>query len=57
VEPGVGYRALFFDPRTGDVHEAGDVTPDEDGRWEIPMQPEMSDWVLVLESSDWREER
>jgi hypothetical protein len=50
IEPDVAYDALYFNPRTGEAFPAGPVEPQADGSWEVPMQPEMNDWVLVLES-------
>jgi hypothetical protein len=49
LESGVSYRALFFDPRTGDNHEIGDVTPDAAGTWQTPILPTFEQWVIVLE--------
>ena len=30
----------------------GRVTPDANGLWQVPLQPTMDDWVLVLEDRD-----
>jgi hypothetical protein len=49
IEKSITYNAYFWDPRTGKEHQIGKVTPDNSGSWEIPMQPVMSDWVLVME--------
>ena len=49
IEPDVDYHAYFFDPRTGDTHALGKVAPDASGCWQIPLQPELKDWVLVME--------
>ncbi len=50
IEPGVRYRAMFFDPRTGAEHRLGVVKPDARGAWAVPIQPEMSDWAMVMEA-------
>jgi hypothetical protein len=50
IEPGVAYRAWFYDPCTGDVTQAGDVTPDAEGTWQPPIPPECHDWLVVLEA-------
>lgn len=50
IEPDISYYAFFWDPRTGQEHTLGIVKPDEDGSWEIPLQPMLSDWVLVREA-------
>ena len=47
IEPGVGYRAFFWNPRNGEEHALGVVEPDANGCWQIPMQPTLEDWVLV----------
>ena len=49
LEPDVRYRAFFFDPRDDTEHPLGAVAPGADGCWPIPIQPELKDWVLVLE--------
>jgi hypothetical protein len=49
LEPGAAYTAYFWDPRTGDQHPLGKIEPDAAGAWRIPMQPTLTDWVLVLE--------
>ena len=49
LEPGSAYKAFWWDPRTGAEHPLGAVQPDAAGAWTIPMQPELTDWVLVLE--------
>lgn len=50
IEPDISHYAFFWDPRTGQEHTLGIVKPDEDGSWEIPLQPMLSDWVLVREA-------
>ena len=49
LEPGVVYRAFFFDPRTGDEHALGDVAADAQGIWQAPLLPTFEQWVLVME--------
>jgi len=51
IEPGVRYRAFFYNPRTGDEVDGGMVEPDSDGTWPVPARPTMEDWVLVLEAA------
>jgi hypothetical protein len=45
----VAYRAFYWDPRTGQEHPLGSAQADAASGWPIPMQPELTDWVLVLE--------
>jgi hypothetical protein len=49
LEPGVSYRAFYFDPKSGKEHDLGGVTPDSTGSWPAPITPTFADWVLVLE--------
>jgi hypothetical protein len=49
IEPDVQYRAFFFNPGTGQEYPLGTVTPEADGSWLVPQQPELRDWMLVLE--------
>ena len=51
LERNVRYRGFFFDPRTGRRHPLGIVRPDKRGAWTIPYQPDMADWVMVLEKA------
>ena len=50
IEEDTEYTAFFWDPRTGAEYDLGAVTPDADGRWAVPVQPTLDDWVLVLEA-------
>jgi hypothetical protein len=50
LDPAARYRAFFWDPRSGEEHPLGEVTSDPQGAWTIPWQPELSDWVVVLET-------
>ena len=49
LEPGLPYEAFFWDPRTGAEFPLGKIHVDAEGRWQIPLQPEMADWLLVME--------
>ncbi len=49
IEPDTTYHAFYWNPRDGNRHELGVVEAKEDGSWPIPIQPTMSDWVLVME--------
>lgn len=51
LEPGIAYRAFFWDPRNGREYDLGLISPDEAGGWTIPVQPELKDWVVVIERS------
>ena len=42
------WTARWFDPRTGAKTEIGPIAPDANGGWEIPLTPEMKDYVLAL---------
>ncbi len=50
LESDVAYRALYFDPCTGQDIPLGAVTPDADGNWRPPLPPEVHDWLVVLEA-------
>jgi len=49
LEPAVRYRALFFHPITGQEFPLGEVRPNAEGTWVVPQQPELTDWLVVLE--------
>jgi hypothetical protein len=49
LEPGIVYRAFYFDPKSAEHHDLGDVAPDASGAWPAPFTPTFADWVLVLE--------
>ncbi len=51
IEEDVEYTAFFWDPRTGAEHELGVVAPNAGGCWQVPVQPTLDDWVLVLEAA------
>ncbi len=50
LEPGVVYKAWYWDTRTGDVTELGEAEGDAEGNWKPPKAPCVHDWVLVLEA-------
>jgi len=50
LEAGAAYRAFFFNPGTGEEQALGQVATEGDGSWLVPQQPELRDWVLVLEA-------
>jgi hypothetical protein len=50
LEPGVRYRAAYFDPKRGVEHELGAITGDEAGCWAPPKPPIFQDWVLLLDN-------
>lgn len=50
IEPDVAYRACFINPSTGEEHDLGSVQTETDGTWLVPQQPELRDWVLVLQA-------
>lgn len=52
LESTVQYRAFFWDPRTGQEYPIGPIQADADGCWKIAPQPEMTDWVVVLENTE-----
>lgn len=49
LDPQLLYRASFIDPRNGCSHIIGDIRPDDEGLWVLPVPPVMLDWVVVLE--------
>jgi hypothetical protein len=49
LEPGLSYRAFYFNPATGAEHPAGTAVADAVGVWQPPVAPIFQDWVLVLE--------
>ncbi|NQT54153.1 DUF4038 domain-containing protein [bacterium] len=50
IEPGVEYRASYFDPSTGEEHPLGVVSPSDEGDWPCPRPPVLRDWVLILDA-------
>jgi len=49
IEPGVRYRAFWFDPVSGERHAIGRAQAGADGAWKVPRTPGVWDFVLVLE--------
>jgi hypothetical protein len=49
LEPGVKYRAFYFNPSNGVEYEHGVVTGDAQGTYRLPKPPIFRDWVFVLE--------
>lgn len=43
------YRAIYYDPITGDSYDQGILLANSDGKIAAPPNPIMQDWVLVLE--------
>lgn len=52
IETDVQYKALLWDPRSGDAHDLGPVKPDTKDCWEVPQQPTMSDWLVILDATE-----
>jgi hypothetical protein len=52
LEKDIEYNAYFWDPRRGKEYNIGKIFPDSNDTWEIPMQPIMSDWVLILSTDE-----
>lgn len=50
LEPGLSYRAFYFNPATGAEHPAGAAVADAAGVWQPPVAPIFQDWVLVLDT-------
>jgi hypothetical protein len=57
LEPGMPYRATYFDPKRSVEHEIGTVEGDAECCWVPPKPPIFQDWVLVLEHGDARVSR
>jgi hypothetical protein len=53
LERDLSYRAFYWNPRNGVRRDIGVVDSDDAGAWPIPIQPTMSDWVLVLEALEY----
>ena len=50
LDPGLEYRAFFWDPRSGEETSIGIVRSNVEGVWNIPRTPTQRDWVIVLEA-------
>lgn len=48
IETDVVYRALYFNPVTGEETQLGTVKPDSEGTWVSPRVSAFQDWVLAL---------
>lgn len=51
IESDVRYEAFFWDPRNGDAIGIGTVEADAEGCWQVPREPTLQDWVLVLDAT------
>jgi hypothetical protein len=51
LESGVNYRAIWFCPRDGAEVKIGDVVPDAEASWEVPIVPTFEQWVVILEKN------
>jgi hypothetical protein len=49
LQPGLSYRAFFFDPTNAKEHEIGSFSSGTTGDWLPPRVPIFQDWVLVVE--------
>ncbi|MBZ0297706.1 MAG: DUF4038 domain-containing protein [Anaerolineae bacterium] len=50
LEPGLDYKAAWFDPKTGDTYDLGTIHGDNQGDFQLPKPPILQDWVLILEA-------
>ena len=48
MDPDRSYDASWFDPRTGETNEIGEIRPDAQGTWQAPEKPAADDYVLFL---------
>ncbi len=48
MDPDRSYDASWFDPRTGETVEIGEIRPDAQGTWQAPEKPGADDYVLFL---------
>ncbi|MEI6578514.1 MAG: DUF4038 domain-containing protein, partial [Eubacteriales bacterium] len=48
IEKDVTYRAVYFNPVTGDETDLGIISPDADGTWVSPRVNAFQDWILAL---------
>lgn len=51
IEPDIPYRARLFNPVNGSERDIGEVKPDGQGNWKLPLSrpPFYQDWILILE--------
>ena len=52
LETGIRYEAKLVNPSTGEPTPLGAVAPDADGKWPLPILPEMRDWLVILEAQE-----
>lgn len=45
---GTIYRAVYYDPRTGDAYDQGTFTLEEGEKYNVPQAPIGQDWVLMI---------
>jgi hypothetical protein len=50
LEPGVTYRASFFDPGSGDMQDIGMAQAGTNGTWTPPLAPHRADTVMLLDA-------
>jgi len=51
LEPGIPYRAFYWNPVNGQQTPAAAAAPDAQGNWTAPVSPIFQDWILVLEKA------
>ena len=51
IEADVQYRAFYFNPKTGQEHDLGEVASNTEGDYLLPKPPIFQDWVVVLEAT------
>lgn len=49
LEPGVNYRAFFFNPRSAERLPIGSANARVEGEWQAPLLPTFEQWIIVLE--------
>ncbi len=52
IEADVQYRAIYFNPVTGEETDLGLITPDESGTWVSPRVNAFQDWIIALIAED-----
>jgi hypothetical protein len=50
IEPGVNYRAFYFNPKNSKEYDLGTVAVSAQGDYVVPKPPIFQDWVVVLEN-------
>jgi hypothetical protein len=51
LEPGLNYRAFYWNPVNGKESPIGQATGDASGKWTPPPSPIIQDWILVLQTA------